>query len=265
MSLTIFIANFSTSTQSSITAYDWCKDIIIPLVGTIGVPLVVWLLTRHYGADKAEERKELRKLRDNLNLILSVCLDAISKLTSLRSSLLKISNIENKKIEEMDNKNPQEIVNILSSYKDIQEILNVFSSPIDFSIINVANYSPCIAYSENYVLDLLKIISALKIKDFKIEHHNTQIKSISDTSDIFQKISKLKEIIEIEAKEFPEFVKEIEKLIIHLRDFIITSKDLENKIKGLKLDDVNFNEEQLALFAEIENLNTKPKEQENDK
>lgn len=252
MSLMVFIENFTTSAQSSITAYDWWKDIIIPLIGAIAVPLLIWGLTWYYGAEKAEERKAKRELRDNLNLLLSVCLDAISKLTSLRSSLLKIANIENKKIEE------------ITKY-DIREIAKVLSSPIDFSLINVANYSPCIAYSENYVLDLLKIISALKIKDFKIDHHNYQIKSISETQDLSSKIIKLKEVIDIEAKELPKFIKEIEGLIILLRNFIATSKDLENKIKRLKLDNIKFNDEQLALFAEIENLNTKPKEQENDK
>lgn len=44
----------------------WWKDYGIPLIGTVGVPLVVWILTRYYGADKAEERKEIRQLKDNL-------------------------------------------------------------------------------------------------------------------------------------------------------------------------------------------------------
>ena len=226
----------------------WWKDYGIPLLGAVLIPTSVW----YFGSVRAEEQKELKGLRDNLNLLLSVCLDAISKLTSLRSSLLKISNIENKKIEEITN-------------EDVREIAKVLSSPIDFSLINVANYSPCIAYSENYVLDLLKIISALKIKDFKIDHHNYQIKSISETQDLSSKIIKLKEVIDIEAKELPKFIKEIEGLIILLRNFIDTSKDLENKIKRLKLDNIKFNEEQLALFKELEDNIQTLKEQENDK
>lgn len=226
----------------------WWKDYGIPLLGSILIPTSVW----YFGSVRAEKQKELRELRNNLNLLLSFCLDTISKLTDLRISLLKISDIENKKIEEITN-------------EDVREIAKVLSSPIDFSIINVANYSPCIAYSENYVLDLLKIISALKIKDFKIDHHNYQIKSISETQDLPSKIIKLKEVIDIEAKELPKFIKEIGGLIILLRNFIATSKDLENKIKGLKLDNIKFNDEQLALFTEIENLNTKQKDVENDK
>ena len=233
------------------TLYDWFRDIWLPAAGAILIPVTIAFFTWWFGASRAEKQKELRELRDNLNLLLSFCLDTISKLTDLRISLLKISDIENKKIEEITN-------------EDVQEIAKVLSSPIDFSIINVADYSPCIAYSENYVLDLLKIISALKIKDFKIDHHNYQIKSISETQDLSSKIIKLKEVIDIEAKELPKFIKEIGGLIILLRNFIATSKDLENKIKGLKLDNIKFNDEQLALFAEIENLNTKPKELKND-
>lgn len=244
-----FICNIcSCIVNSFIFDEIWWKEYGIPLLGSILIPTSVW----YFGSVRAEKQKELRELRNNLNLLLSFCLDTISKLTDLRISLLKISDIENKKIEEITN-------------EDVREIAKVLSSPIDFSIINVANYSPCIAYSENYVLDLLKIISALKIKDFKIDHHNYQIKSISETQDLPSKITKLKEFIDIEAKELPKFIKEIEGLIILLRNFIATSKDLENKIKGLKLDNIKFNDEQLALFAEIENLNTKPKEQENDK
>lgn len=217
----------------------WWKETGLPVMDAVAIPLLIWWLSWLFGASRAEKQKELIELRNNLNLILSVCLDAISKLIGLRSSLLKISDIENKKIEEITN-------------EDVREIAKVLSSPIDFSIINIANYSPCIAYSENYVLYLLKIISALKIKDFKIDHHNYQIKSISETQDLPSKIIKLKEVIDIEARGFPKFIKEIEWLILFLRDFIATSKDLENKIKGLKLDNIKFNEEQLALFKEIE-------------
>lgn len=198
------------------TLYDWFRDIWLPAAGAILIPVAIAFFTWWFGASRFEKQKELRELRNNLNLLLSFCLDTISKLTDLRISLLKISDIENKKIEEITN-------------EDVREIAKVLSSPIDFSIINVADYSPCIAYSENYVLDLLKIISALKIKDFKIDHHNYQIKSISETQDLSSKIIKLKEVIDIEAKELPKFIKEIGGLIILLRNFIATSKDLENK------------------------------------
>ena len=39
------------------TSWDWWKDIIIPATGAIWIPIIVWLLTKHYGVDKAEEIK----------------------------------------------------------------------------------------------------------------------------------------------------------------------------------------------------------------
>ena len=226
----------------------WWKEYGISLLGSILIPTSVW----YFGSVRAERQKELRELRNNLNLLLSVCLDAISKLIYLRQQIVEVLDVENKQIEEFRG-------------EDLYKISSVLSSPVDFSLINVSNYSPCIAYSENYVLDLLKIIAALKIKDFRIEHHNLQIKSIAETSDVLQKITKLKEVISIEKKEFSEFVKQIEGLIILLRNFIDITRDLENKIKGLKLDTIKYNEEQLVLFAEIENLNSNPKNEKNDK
>ena len=107
------------------TFYDWFRDIWLPAAGAILIPVTIAFFTGWFGASRSEKQKELKELRNNLNLILSVCLDAISKLTSLRSSLLKISDIENKKIEEITN-------------KDVREIATLLSSPIDFSIINVA-------------------------------------------------------------------------------------------------------------------------------
>jgi len=216
--------------------WDWWSDIIIPTAGAVAIPVMIW----YFSSVRAEEQKELRQL----NLLLSLCLDSIFKLISLRSTLCQIREIEKKDIDKIYE-------------EDIQKITKVYISPIDFSTINVADYSSCIAYSENYVIDLIKILSAMKIKDFKIEHHNFQIKSIAECSDKSQKILKLKELISIERKEFPQFTKEVEEAILFIRNFIKQTKDLEKKIKGLKLDNITYSEEQLALFIELEKAQTK--------
>lgn len=224
--------------------WEWFKDIIIPTAGAVAIPVMVW----YFGSVRAEEQKELRQLRDKLNLLLSLCLDSIFKLISLRSTLYQISEIEKRDVGKIYE-------------EDIRKITQVYLSPIDFSAINVADYSSCIAYSENYVIDLIKILSAMKIKDFKIEHHNFQIKSIAECSDLSQKILKLKELISIERNEFPQFIKETEEAILFIRNFIKQTKDLEKKIKGLKLDNITYSEEQLALFIELEKAFTKAKKQ----
>ena len=55
--------------MNTYTSWEWWKDIIIPTTGAIGMPLLVWVLTWYYGAGRAEKQKELRVLRDNLNLL----------------------------------------------------------------------------------------------------------------------------------------------------------------------------------------------------
>ena len=67
--------------------------------------------------------------------------------------------------------------------------------------------------------------------------------------------------MQIELEDFPVFITEIENLIMLLRKFIKETKDLEKKIKGLKLDTVKYSEEQKQLFAELEQ---KYKEHKND-
>lgn len=224
----------------------WWKDYGIPLLGTMAIPLLVWFLTWYYGAEKAEERRELRELRDNLNLLLSVCLDALNNLISLRDKLISFLKIEQKK--KIDG-------------KDIEDLAKTILSPDGFNAINVANYSSCISYSENYVIDLLKIITGLNIKNFKVEHRNSQLKSISDNQDNVQKFLKFQELMQIELEDFPVFITEIENLIMLLRKFIKETEDLEKKIKGLTLDTVKYSEEQKQLFAELEQ---KYKEHKND-
>lgn len=217
--------------------YNLLKDIIIPTMGAITIPLLVWWLSWLFGAGRAEKQKELRHLRNHLNLLLSVCLDGICKLQSLRRTLLQINEVEkrNKILED-----------------EIRQITSVYISPIDFSMINVANYSSCIAYSDNYVINLIAIISAIKIKDFKIEHRNFQVKSIAECTDVTQKIIRLQEFVNIELNEHPSFLKDIDNTILLLRDFIQETKDLEKKIKGLVLNDIRYSEAQKDFFRKLE-------------
>lgn len=73
---------------------QWWKDYGIPLFGSIATPMLIWGLTWFYGAGRAEKQKELEKLRDNLNFILSVSVDTISKLISLRNTWINLIGIE---------------------------------------------------------------------------------------------------------------------------------------------------------------------------
>ncbi len=235
--------NCLTKILGSHSLWEWVTEFIIPTVGAIAIPVLIW----YFGSSRAESQKELRQLRDRLNLLLSLCLDGIFKLISLRETFCQLLEIERKNSDEI--------------YEDdLQKIIRVYISPIDFSAINIVDYSQCIAYSGNYVINLVKILSAIKIKDFKIEHHNFQVKFIAECSDLKLKMHKLQELIKIEQKELPDNIKDIETTILFIRDFIAETKGLESKIKDLKLDDVIYSDKQLALFKELEEVYVKERE-----
>lgn len=221
------------------TSWEWWKDIIIPAMGAIGIPLLVWGLTWYYGAGRAEKQKELRVLRDNLNLLLSFCIDSIDKIITFRKTLLQVYEVE---------KN-----NTIDPFAEAtRDLTKTYISPIDTGIINIASYSPCIAYSENYVVKLCNMVSALKIKDFQIETCNCYVNAIRNKGDLKEKVKCLQELVEFDRCEHENFLRTAEGTILFIRDFIQDTLQLEKRIKNLKLDTITYSQEQLALFAELE-------------
>ena len=75
---------FYTPTQTSHSIYNWWKDIWLPAAGAIAIPLLVWWLSWLFGASRAEQQKELRDLRNNLNLLSSILLSTFQSLLSLK-------------------------------------------------------------------------------------------------------------------------------------------------------------------------------------
>lgn len=233
------------------STYEWFKDIWLPAAGAILIPVAIAFFTWWFGASRAEQQKELEKLRDNLNLLLSVCLDTIEKLAVLRKNLLKVEKIEQ-----------QKTINPLSD--EAQIITHVYVSPLDFDVINVANYSCCIAYSENYVLTLLKIMSAVKINNFYLEHRNAFVRAISAQNSLTDRIKCFNDVLGMDKEWLKKELITIDGAIIFIRDFITETKYLEKKIKGLKLDNITYSEEQLVLFKELEKIFAETKENNND-
>lgn len=225
----------------------WWKDYGIPLLGAIGVPMLVWVLTWFYGAGRAEKQKELEKLRDNLNFILSVSLDTISKLISLRNTWINLIEIEKTYKDTLWN------MDISTITKDDWNIIaQTYMVPMGLDMVNVTNYSSCIAVSENYVLHLIKLISAYKIVLFKIDGRNLDLRRISTCENLYQKNILTKERIDIDLRESEMFIQTLEFEITCLRDFIRETKELENKYKGLKLDTIKYSEDYKDYFKEVE-------------
>ena len=88
-----------------------------------------------------------------------------------------------------------------------RDLTKTYISPIDTSIINIANYSPCIAYSGNYVVKLCNMVSALKIKDFQIETRNFYVNAIRNKGDLKEKVKCLQELIEFDRCEHESFLR----------------------------------------------------------
>lgn len=228
----------------------WWKDYGIPLIGTVGVPLVVWILTRYYGADKAEERKELKELKNNLNLLLAICFDTMNKLIALHKTI-----VTNHTIEQGKNINPFS--------KEALSVRSVYTLPTKMDVLNISNYSACIEYSENYVLMLLNTISAVNIINFKLERRNFYASLIDPREEIDKRIQCFQTLVNYDLQEYEDFLKHIDGDILLIRNFISETKALEKKIKGLKLDNIRYSKEELALFTELEKAQVK--ETTNDK
>ncbi len=241
MSLTVFIENFTTSTQSSTTAYDWCKDIVIPLVGTIGIPLIVWLLTRHYGADKAEERKEKKELRDNLNLLLSVLSTTFDPLIDLKKQLLEI-----KKILDLPTNELVEAKNYILLAKRV-----CFKLPM-LDTITVERYSPCIKEDENYVIDLIKIIQGCQIISDLLSDRNNLLEKLRTCGDNKQDRMNLIIVLKEDYMNNQRRIMHINDLLLKIKNLVDKTALLSQRIKGLDLEVLPYDEKALNEFIQAQ-------------
>ena len=72
------------------TLYEWFSDILIPAAGAILIPVAIAFFTWWFGASRSERQKEIQELRDNLNLLLSICLSSIIKVCLYRNEIIVI-------------------------------------------------------------------------------------------------------------------------------------------------------------------------------
>lgn len=236
MFLMVFIENFTTSAQSPVSLYDWSKDIIIPLIGAIAVPLFIWGLTRHYGADKAEERKEKKELRDNLNLLSSVLSTSIVPLLGLKDIYVKIQQSLQKPLEQY-------------SEDDLSAISKAFYTKFSIlDIIEPSKYSVCINAYDNFVVDLITIIQSSHILNELVLHRNDLLKDIGNCEDLNAKNLRFLDFIKEEYSNIENNIMLVNKLLLDTKNFIDEIKKLETKITDLKLDTVGYPEHVPAEF-----------------
>lgn len=235
----------------------WWKDYGIPLVGTIGVPLVVWLLTRHYGADKAEERKEKRELRDNLNLLLSVLSTTFDPLIDLKKQLVEIQKILNLPANEL-----LEAKNYILLAKRF-----CFKLPM-LDTITVERYSPCIKEDENYVIDLIKIILGCQIVSDLLSDRNNLLEKSRTCGDNTQDMINLIRVVKEDYMNNKRRIMHINDLILKIKNLVDKTALLPQRIKGLDLEVLPYDEKALNEFIqaqkELEEYNKKIKDKTND-
>lgn len=257
MSLMVFIENFTASAQSSITTYDWWKDIIIPLIGAIAIPLLIWLLTRYYGADKAEERKEKKELRDNLNLLLSVLSTTFDPLIDLKKQLVEIQKILNLPTNEL-----LEAKNYILLAKRF-----CFKLPM-LDTITVERYSPCIKEDENYVIDLIKIILGCQIVSDLLSDRNNLLEKSRTCGDNTQDMINLIRVVKEDYMNNKRRIMHINDLILKIKNLVDKTVLLPQRIKGLDLEVLPYDEKALNEFIqaqkELEEYNKKIKDKTND-
>ena len=237
------------------STYDWFSDIWIPAAGAILIPIAIAFFTWWFGASRAEKQKELRELRNNLNLLSSILLSTFNALLLLK-----------KHFEDFQKVYPLEE----SPYNKMNKIDKCLF--VDFPILNiidVSKYSSCINVYGNFVIDLVNMKQGCCVLNGMILHRNEVLKSISSCEDKHVKGLRIFDFVAEDSESNISNLMRTNKLILEIKELVEKISVLETKIKGLKLEKVTFDENSLQQFEkikqEIEEFIQNKKGQENDK
>ncbi len=238
---------------SSILSGKWWKDYGIPLLGSILIPTSVW----YFGSVRAEKQKELKELRDNLNLLISVCFASIYKLIVLKNTINRAHIFEEKALKNIT------FLRDISSEE--QDTIFVQYCPLsEFNVIDFAKYSDCVSYKPDFLLNLIEMKNSLDIINFRISGKNEELGKIAHCENKQMQFEMFSSLMNLEVKKHNEYIEKIDITILLLKAIISDAKNLEKHKKGLNLRDITYTPEYQEIFNNIE-LNLKPKEQENDK
>lgn len=225
----------------------WWKDYGIPLIGTVGVPLVVWILTRYYGADKAEERKEIRQLKDNLDFLTSVSLISLNSLDFLKKRLNEIhTKIANVNRELTDKQIQLEQINF-------DEICYGFVFDNVFNGVDLPKYAGCIEYNPMFMENIILVKSLLSATKNYIDERNQIISSLASCENNTARLNRYQGFIKSEQENMDKFIFDVHRMVILLVMIIEAIQEFPQKIKKLRLINVKFTESQMRLIKEAEN------------
>lgn len=245
------------------TLYDWFRDIWLPAAGAILIPVAIAFFTWWFGASRAEKQKEMQKLRDNLNFLVSVSLASINGLKFLHEKLDEVEKKEYEAIEAITNK----LANTDSINSD--DVCFGFLYDNVFKAIDEAKFAPCISYNKDIVVDIVRIKSLLNSTEQYINHRNSIVKSISECENLNIKGQRIFSFILGDHNKIEEFIADVCRITILLRLLIGNIVKINQEIKGLDLEPQLYTDEQMKFMKIAEGIYTdytnRKKEQENDK
>lgn len=217
----------------------WWKDYGIPLIGMVGIPLVVWILTRYYGADKAEERKELRQLRDNLTFLKAIIRENTEKCLALRERTAAVVGIESRQ----------------EGFVVQQELELIFSSLIVtdyFEIVDIEKYASCSRYDPQFISNLILLKNIIQMLHLKIEIRNSKMKSVGSIDELTKDIPGSINILRHDCTENEEFYQEINNVILKSKNLISEIQLIEKGLGVSETDLQQFTNNDVQLFEKIE-------------
>lgn len=235
----------------------WWKETGLPIMDAIAIPLIVWWLSWLFGASRAEKQKELRELRNNLNLLLSISISTVHSLCMFRNNIIRHCEIAKKGIKSLTDADKR---NLLITYDAIDE----------FDSINEANYAPCLKFDSNYLTNLLEIKKSLKVINSRICTRNDDVKRMGTCMTVSELNSLLDIFVWGEVENTDEYISQIEKTVLGIDYLITTTKKMEQKDTDLHLIPVTKDDEYQNFINELKRkydiiIEYKSKEQENDK
>lgn len=226
--------------------YDWGKDYGIPLLGAIGVPMLVWLLTWFYGAGRAEKQKELEKLRDNLNFLVSVSLASLNTLIFLRNKIKEVLEKEAVAKQVIRNNLPS-----LDAYS-FDDICYGFLFDNVFDVVDETKYAPCIEHNKDFVIDIVRVKSLLSAAEQYITHRNNTIASIANCESLEIKLQRCNAFLLEDYVNFSIYLIDVYRITILLKQIIDSVEKLNISIRGLNLLSQPYTQEHLNFIQNAE-------------
>ena len=219
--------------------YDWFKDIWLPAAGAILIPVAIAFFTWWFGASRSEKQKELRELRDNLNLLLNLVGINIVALLSTHRRTTKMSLQINNDTLDAIKLEKEGFFDVLFFNDLLKEI-------------DITKYSQCLSKDDNYLQNLIKIKNLNYQIDRAIKHRNNIVNDISNCESNEIKYARIVSFVESSRKDSYDLNTKIDFGLKLGKEFIDETKALESKIDNLKLIKIDFDNDDFYKKATSE-------------